>query len=117
MKAELEQIAECDEKARTRVQAAEAEAGKIMEDARSRVEHLKSGMEKQVVQVRQEEIEPVLREAEERARKVEADAHAYMERLRERVEKHRDVILNNFMSNVLGTSWSPDKSHAESTDK
>lgn len=107
MKAELEQIAACDEKARTHVQTAEAEARGLLENARSQADHLKSGMENKIAQVKKDEIEPVIQEAEERARGAEAEAHAYMDRLRERVKKHRDEILDSFISSALGELWSP----------
>ncbi len=107
MKAELEQLAACDEKSRAVVQTAEAEAADILSRARAEAEKLQSGIEARLELIRNEEIQPLIREAEKKARQRERDARTYMDRLRARVSDQRESIVDTFIFHALDGLWPP----------
>jgi glutamyl-tRNA reductase len=105
MIAEIEQIVSSDEAARTTLQQAELEAEKMKVEAQEKAEFIRAALDKQIQEVEDREITPVLQEARRQAHLTNVQADQYIENLKKRLTLLKTKIADDYIDSLLNRNF------------
>ncbi len=105
MMPEIEQIVSSDETARTTLQQADLEAEKMKVEAQKKAESMFAALDKQIQEIEDREIIPILQEARQQAKLTSVQAEQYIEKLKKRLSLLKTKIADDCIDLLLNESF------------